>query len=164
MENLSCQRLDNLNYFGSFFAHIGLPSPTKLYNFAKNFQTAFDPNPLMGFMVSNKRCSSKYMSQYLENSFKPAPPSLIAIDTSLNSHSLWLPHSLFKENQMVLIRHRYLAHCIAIGFLVPRAFQKYITCMVCADFLISSRNSQMGEGGRGANTYFKTLPKPQRAR
>ena len=46
----------------------------------------------MGFMVSNKRCSSKYMSQYLENSFKPAPPSLIAIDTSLTPTAPYLEY------------------------------------------------------------------------
>ena len=120
---------------GPFLHTLGSP-PLLNCIFTKNFQTAFDPNPLMGFMI-NKKCSSKYMSQYLENSCQPAPPSLIIINTSLNSHSLWLPHSLFKENQMVLIRHWYLAHCIAIGFLVPRAFQKYTTCMVCGDFLIS---------------------------
>ena len=38
--------------------------------------------------------------------------------------------------------------------LVSRAFQKYSTCMVCGDFLISGRKSQEG----GPNTYFKTLP------
>ena len=32
---------------------------------------------------------------------------------------------------------------IVIGVLVPRAFQKYSTCMVCGDFLISNRNSQI---------------------
>ena len=35
----------------------------------------------------------------------------------------------------------------AIVVLVPRAFQKYSTCMVHSDFLISGKNSPLGEGG-----------------
>ena len=33
---------------------------------------------------------------------------------------------------------------IAIGVLVPRAFQKYTTCMVCDDFVISGEKSGRG--------------------
>ena len=50
-------------------------------------------------------------------------------------------------------------HDIAIEFLVPRAFQKYSTCMVHSDFLSPGKNSPLegGEGG-GPNTYCKLEP------
>ena len=41
-------------------------------------------------------------------------------------------------------------HNIVIEFLVPRAFQKYSTCMVYSDFLSPGKNSPL-EGGGGAN-------------
>ena len=46
-----------------------------------------------------------------------------------------------------------------IVVLVPRAFQKYSTCMVYSDFLSPGKNSPLegGEGG-GPNTYCKFYP------
>ena len=43
-----------------------------------------------------------------------------------------------------------------IVVLVPRAFQKYSTCMVYSEFLIPGKNSPL-EGG-GPNTYCKLEP------
>ena len=40
-------------------------------------------------------------------------------------------------------------HDIAIKFLVPRAFQKYSTCMVYSDFLSPGKNSPLEGGGGG---------------
>ena len=51
---------------------------------------------------------------------------------------------------------------IVFGVLVPRASQKYSTCMVYTEFLISGRNPPL-EGGGGPKTYCKLEPEGHRA-
>ena len=50
---------------------------------------------------------------------------------------------------------------IVFGVLVPRVSQKYSTCMVYTEFLISGRNPPL-EGG-GGKTYCKLEPEGHRA-